>query len=232
MKNQAFGRNKVRSPSPRRGGPADVCPTAGTAVGWRGIERLRPWAPFAACLVLICLAAFAFLPVLKTPFLCYDDPDYVTSNAHVRAGLSWSGVRWALFSTQAANWHPLTWVSHMLDCQVYGLSPQGHHLTNLVFHCANTLLVFLVLRGMTGMLGRSLVVAALFGVHPLHVESVAWVAERKDVLSTFFFLLTIWTYYCYARAATGSPGPANLLKGVHHRTIRDKTTVAAGWYGL
>ena len=107
----------------------------------------RVWSTLGLSIVLGFVVMFTFLPALKCPFLSYDDPDYVTSNPRVKAGLSWAGLRWALSSTEAGNWHAMTWLSHMLDCQLYGLNPWGHHLTNLLFHAANTLLVFLVLRG-------------------------------------------------------------------------------------
>ena len=123
---------------------------------------------------------------------------YVTENPHVLEGLTWPGVAWAFTSSAASNWHPVTWLSHMVDCQLYGLRPAGHHLTNVLLHSANTLLLFLILSRMTGAMWRSACVAALFAWHPLHVESVAWVAERKDVLSAFFFLLTLGAYDRYA----------------------------------
>ena len=126
-----------------------------------------------------------------------DDNAYITGNRHVQSGLTLAGVTWAFTTTHASLWIPLTWLSHMLDCQLYGLNPSGHHLTNLVFHIASTLLLFLVLERMTGALWRSAFVAALFALHPLHVESVAWAAERKDVLSTFFWMLTMWAYIRY-----------------------------------
>ncbi len=151
-----------------------------------------------AALVLATLAVY--WPVVGDEFLNCDDGFYVTSNASVQDGLSWQSVKWAFTSLYAANWHPLTWLSHALDCQLFGLSPAGHHLTNLLFHAADTLLVFLVFRRLTGAEGRSFFVAALFGLHPLHVESVAWVSERKDVLSTMFFLLTIWAYGAYVES--------------------------------
>ena len=143
------------------------------------------------CLLLAAVTLAVFWPVRLNDFLSqYDDQDYVTANAQVRQGLSWEGVIWAFRTGHAANWHPLTWLSHMLDVQLFGLNPAGHHLTNLLFHIANTLLLFLFLSRTTGASGRSAFVAALFALHPLHVESVAWVAERKDVLSTFFGLLS------------------------------------------
>ena len=163
--------------------------------------------PSVLCLLLAGLVAWLFWPVLKQPFLTLDDPDYVTQNDVVRAGLSLAGLRWALASTAASNWHPLTWLSHMLDCQLYGLQPWGQHLTSLSLHALNTVLVFLVLRNMTRATSRSFIVAALFGLHPLHVESVAWVAERKDVLSTLFCLLTLWAYAAYSRARAKIEAP-------------------------
>jgi protein O-mannosyl-transferase len=137
----------------------------------------------------------------------YDDNDYVTKNSHIQNGISIEGIRWAFTATHAANWHPLTWMSHMLDVQLFGLNPRGHHLTNLFFHIANTLLLFLVLNRMTKALWQSAFVAALFAIHPLHVESVAWVAERKDVLSTFFWMLTLEAYLYYVE----SPEPKRYL---------------------
>src|SRR4029077_9790055 len=125
------------------------------------------------------------------------DPDYVTLNPRVQAGLNWESIRWAFTHIHASNWHPLTWLSHMRDSQRFCLNPAGHHLTNTIFHLANTLLLFTFLRRSTGALWRSAFVSALFGLHPLHVESVAWVSERKDVLSTFFFLLTLLVYTKY-----------------------------------
>ena len=148
-------------------------------------------------LSLIAATLAVFGQIRNHPFLNLDDNAYITENRHVQSGLTLGGVTWAFTATQAGNWHPLTLLSHMLDCQLYGLNPSGHHLTNLVFHIASTLLLFLVLERMTGALWRSAFVAALFALHPIHVESVAWVAERKDVLSTFFWMLTMWTYVHY-----------------------------------
>jgi tetratricopeptide (TPR) repeat protein len=150
------------------------------------------------CLALGLITLAVFAPALTHEFLAYDDQVYVTENPHVQAGLTWPGVEWAFRSSAASNWHPVTWLSHMLDCQLYGLRPAGHHLTNVLLHAANCLLLFLVLSRMTGAMWRSACVAALFAWHPLHVESVAWIAERKDVLSTFFFLLTLGAYGRYA----------------------------------
>jgi protein O-mannosyl-transferase len=155
----------------------------------RNLER--SWL-VAALLVLITLAVF--LPVVWHGFINYDDSDYVTKNAHVQSGLKWESMVWAFTTGHASNWHPVTWLSHMLDCQIYGLNPAGHHLTNLLFHAVNTVLLFLWLRGLTGAFWRSAFVAALFALHPLHVESVAWAAERKDVLCAFFGLLSLWAF--------------------------------------
>jgi protein O-mannosyl-transferase len=145
--------------------------------------------------VLLALAILAaYFPVAGLDFTNYDDPEYVAANPQVSAGLSWQGVGWAVGSAHAANWHPVTWLSHMADCEIFGLHPAGHHLTNLVFHAANSILLFLLLRSLTGACWRSAAVAALFALHPLHVESVAWVSERKDVLSGFFGFLCLWAY--------------------------------------
>ncbi len=150
------------------------------------------------CLVLAAITLALFWRARSFEFLCYDDPTYITLNYHVQSGLNWSGVVWAFSSVYASNWHPLTWLSHMLDFQVWGNHPGGHHLTNVLFHTANVILLFLVLCRMTGATWRSALVAAFFAWHPLHVESVAWISERKDVLSTFFWLLAVAAYARYA----------------------------------
>ena len=137
-------------------------------------------------------------PVNRHPFVNYDDDRYVTENAHVRAGLRWETVTWALTSTEEANWHPLTWISHAADCQFFGLNPAGHHFTSLLLHALNAVLIFLLLVYGTQRVGASLLVAALFAVHPINVESAAWIAERKNILCTFFFLLAIGAYGWYA----------------------------------
>jgi protein O-mannosyl-transferase len=149
------------------------------------------------CLGLAAITVALFWPVNRHDFINFDDRDYVTENPTVRAGITWPGVRWAFGGSHASNWHPLTWLSHMLDCQVFGLKPGAHHLVSLGFHIASTLLLFLALNQMTRAAWRSALVAALFAWHPLRVESVAWVAERKDVLSAFFFMLTLWAYGRY-----------------------------------
>ncbi|HEV2693680.1 MAG TPA: tetratricopeptide repeat protein [Verrucomicrobiae bacterium] len=151
------------------------------------------------CLVLALGTAALYWPITNHPFILYDDEQYITTNVHVTTGLSWENFKWAFTTGEAANWHPLTWLSHQLDCTLFGLNAGGHHLVSLLFHIANTLLVFIFLRGVTGALWRSALVAALFAWHPLHVESVAWAAERKDVLSTFFWMLTLLAYGRYVR---------------------------------
>ena len=153
-------------------------------------------------IVSLCLIASIIIPysqVIHFDFVGYDDELYVTENLHVQKGISPENIKWAFTTFNSANWHPLTWLSHMLDCELYGMDPSGHHWTNIEFHIANTVLLFLVLFLMTKALWKSAFVAALFALHPLHVESVAWVAERKDVLSTFMFLLTIAVYYRYVK---------------------------------
>jgi tetratricopeptide (TPR) repeat protein len=148
----------------------------------------------AALLAIVTLGLFA--PVAGFEFVNYDDPMFITNNRHVPKGFTWDNIVWALRNSDAYLWHPMTWFSHMLDYRLYGLKPAGHHVTNVLLHAGSTVLLFLTLRRMTGTLWRSAAVAALFAWHPLHVQSVAWVAERKDVLSCFFWMLTLW---CYAR---------------------------------
>ncbi|MGP7980422.1 MAG: tetratricopeptide repeat protein [Syntrophobacteraceae bacterium] len=153
-------------------------------------------------LLLTAAAIVAFWQVSQCDFIHYDDPLYVSENIHIRDGISMQAIRWALTTCYAGNWHPLTWMSHMLDVQLYGLNPRWHHLTNLLFHIANTLLLFFVFHRMTKAPWKSAFVAALFTIHPLHVESVAWVSERKDVLSTFFWMLTMGAYINYVEHGT------------------------------
>ena len=161
------------------------------------------------CLGLAAVVGAIYWPVVGHEFINYDDPIYVTENRHVNAGLTLAGLQWALtrIAGEGTYWHPLTWVSHMVDCQLFGLKPGWHHLTNVLFHIANGLLVFWALRRLTGAYWRSGLVAALFALHPLQVDTVAWVAERKNVLSTFFGLLTVLAYARYARR----PGRGRLV---------------------
>lgn len=158
-------------------------------------------------LAVALVTAIAFAPVLRCGFVAIDDPGYVTKNLHVQAGITPTSVAWAWTTTESDNWHPLTWLSHMADWSLYGATAWGHHLTSLLLHVANAVLLFAVLRGATGASIESALVAALFGVHPLRVESVAWVSERKDVLSAFFGLLALAAYGRYVRG----PSPRGLL---------------------
>jgi tetratricopeptide (TPR) repeat protein len=144
-----------------------------------------------------------YYPALQNGFV-YDDDAYVTANLHVQQGLTLRSMAWAFTSTEEANWHPLTWISHMLDVRLFGLRPAGHHAQSVLWHAINVVLLFLVLARATGFVGRSALVAALFAVHPLNVESVAWVAERKTVLSTFFLLLALAAYGWYVKAPRAS----------------------------
>ena len=152
---------------------------------------------FLVCLLLISAILFIFWQIQYQSFINFDDGPYVTQNRNVQSGLSRESILWAFTATDAGFWHPLTWLSLIFDYELYLLNPAGYHWTNVLFHIANTLLLFLVLHRMTGALWRSGFVAALFAVHPLHVESVAWVAERKDVLSSFFWMLTMYAYVYY-----------------------------------
>ena len=153
----------------------------------------------AICFALAAAVWAVFGQTLRHDFVNYDDVAYVTENPIVQKGLTWEGVRWALTFGEIGHWHPLTWISHMLDCQLFGLDAGGHHLTSVMFHAATAVLLFLVLRQMTGYLWRSAFVAAAFAIHPLRAESVAWVSERKDVLAGFFFVLTLGAYARYAQ---------------------------------
>lgn len=150
-------------------------------------------------LFLAALTFAVYGQMIGHGFISFDDESYITQNPIVQRGLSMDGLAWAFSSPHVYNWHPLTWLSHMADVQLFGLNAGGHHLMSLLFHIVNTLLLFLILRAMTGSLWRSAAVAALFALHPLHVESVAWASERKDVLSTLFWLLTLWFYIQYVQ---------------------------------
>ena len=150
-----------------------------------------------ACLWLTAMTLAVFWPIVTHGFIGYDDPLYVTANPHVRAGLHPRMLAWAFTTADTYNWYPLTWISHMTDAQIFGLRPWGHHLTSLLLHMANVLLLFLALRRMTSAAWRSALAAAVFAIHPLQVESVAWVAERKNLLSSFFCLLALWNYAAY-----------------------------------
>jgi protein O-mannosyl-transferase len=173
---------------------------AGPSIDSKSAKNPATW---WICALLVLAVFAAYCPVLFYAFTDYDDNDYVWQNPQVLNGLSLPGAAWAFTHFYASNWHPLTWLSHMLDVQLYGMNAGGHHATNVLFHAANTVLLFLWLKRATGAVWRSAAVAALFGLHPLHVESVAWVAERKDVLSTFFLLLSLGAYTRYAQGRRG-----------------------------
>jgi tetratricopeptide (TPR) repeat protein len=152
------------------------------------------------CLGLTAIVLAAYIPVAHNGWVLYDDNTYITENAHVKAGLTWDSVKWAFTTYDSSNWHPLTWLSHELDITLFGFTPQGAHGMNVLLHAINAALLFLFLQYATGFRRRSLMVAALFALHPINVESVAWAAERKNVLSMLFFLLTLMTYVWYTRA--------------------------------
>jgi tetratricopeptide (TPR) repeat protein len=174
----------------------------------------KPAGVFLICLLLFGLTVWVFVPALKTDFQYFDENGELLRNAHANTGLSWQNLRWALFSMEYSNWYPLTWISHMLDFKLFGENPWGHHLTNVLLHAANGVLLFLVLKRITGTLWRSLIVAALFALHPLRVESVAWISERKDVLSAFWGLLALWTYARYAEESKMQGGRKKLFYGL------------------
>jgi tetratricopeptide (TPR) repeat protein len=185
---------KVIVKSPREVAAPRVAPKA-EAFPLRFLRRSG-----ALCLVLIGLIVVVFWPVGTFDYVNYDDGDYASANPHVQSGLSRANLIWAFTSGHASNWHPLTWLSHQLDCQWFGPRPGPQHLVNVAFHAFNAVLLLLVLQRMTGALWRSALVAALFALHPLRVESVAWISERKDVLSGLFFLLTLGAYCKYVRS--------------------------------
>ncbi len=159
----------------------------------------KPWQIAAVCLLLAAVTVIAFRNVRSSDFLRYDDDYYVLENQHVQQGLTVQSIAWAFTTFHCANWHPLTWISHMVDWKFYGKYPGGHYMTNVFLHAANAVLLFLLLLYMTGYLGRSAMVAFLFALHPAHVESVAWIAERKDVLCAFFWFATLLAYAWYVR---------------------------------
>lgn len=166
-------------------------------------RKRRETAPHSSTYTIVAALSLAFITFVlyssigTHDFINYDDKDYVLNNPHVTAGLTWATIKWSLTATEQANWHPVTWLSHALDCQMFGLDAGYHHLSSLLLHVLNVLLLFLILQNTTGTLGRSFLVAALFAWHPFNVQSVAWVAERKNVLSTTFILLTLAAYVWY-----------------------------------
>jgi len=157
-----------------------------------------------ACAALFACTLGVYSPLRFAGFVNYDDPLYVTANAEVRRGLTWAGVVWAFTTSETGTWHPLTWLSHMAVVSVAGLDPAWHHLANVLLHAANAVLLLLVLERASGSLLASALAAFLFALHPLHVESVAWIAERKDVLSAFFGLLAVAAWIRYTRAPSAA----------------------------
>src|SRR5947208_14747908 len=157
------------------------------------------WLIVATCIALAALSWLIFGQTFWHDFINYDDPRYVYENTKITGGLSISGIAWAFTHIHSMNWHPLTTISHMLDCQLYGLNAGWHHFTNVLLHTLAAILLFLALQQMTGAVWRSALVGAVFAIHPLRVESVAWLAERKDVLSGVFFMLTLLAYAYYVR---------------------------------
>ena len=178
-------------------------------------------------LALIVVTLAAYWPVFQADFVNYDDPDYVTQNPQVQAGLTWAGIKWAFTTDLMGSWHPVTWLSHMTDVQCFGVNPGAHHAVSLGLHVVNVLLVLVLFRRLTGELRLSAVAAALFALHPLHVESVAWISERKDVLSGFFGLLSLLAYTSYAR-----PSPSSILHppSSHLSFLRSATYWLAGLF--
>ncbi|MBN1405797.1 MAG: tetratricopeptide repeat protein [Candidatus Omnitrophica bacterium] len=154
--------------------------------------------------ILLLVIGFSYLPLLRSDFVDFDDYNYIVNNPHVNSGMSKINLVWAFTSFHAANWHPLTWLSHMLDVEIFGLNPAGHHLINLLLHLCNVIVLFMILNYLTGSFWKSLVVAAIFGLHPINVETVAWISQRKSVLSSLFFLLSVWAYAAYVK----KPHPA------------------------
>ena len=180
-------------------------------------------------LLLALITLLVYLPVAHDGFVNYDDQDYVTENSVVQKGLTWTGIKWAFTTGHASNWHPLTWLSHMADCELFALNPGAHHLANVLFHTANVVLLFLLLLRLTGALWPGAFIAALFAWHPLHVESVAWISERKDVLSTFFALLTLLAYTRYAqRRSRVEPSPLRSAAPGSRGSRADTTAPALG----
>ncbi len=183
---------RMSKQAPKKTKPVPETAPESTKPDWR---RSPVW----LSLLMALATAILFAPVVRNEFVNYDDPDYVTSNPQVQGGLTASNIAWAFATGHASNWHPLTWMSHMLDSTLFGLNPAGHHAMSLVLHVINVVLVFLLLRRLTGTCFRSAFVAAVFAIHPLRVESVAWISERKDLLSGLFFFLTLLAYERYTR---------------------------------
>jgi tetratricopeptide (TPR) repeat protein len=156
------------------------------------IDRLRP--AFPICLILVLLTSVVYWQVRDFEFILFDDPLYISDNSHIQDGLTFKNLFWATKAVYASNWHPITWISHLMDVELFGMNPGAHHLTSLIVHLVNSMLLFIILKRLTGITWASGFAAALFAVHPINAESVAWVSERKNLLCTFFFMITIWAY--------------------------------------
>jgi tetratricopeptide (TPR) repeat protein len=196
MKDRRNARTPVRSNGDRK--PSlEFPPLEFPALEFPALESRKH--ALTLCLLLGLFTMALYSPVGGHPFVNYDDPSYITENSHIQAGLTWGTLRWALRSMDASNWHPVTWLSHAADYELFGMNASGHHWSSVLLHTINVILLFLLLWQSTGAIAKSLLVAALFAVHPLNVESVAWIAERKNVLSTMLFLLTLGAYGWYAR---------------------------------
>ena len=178
-------------------------------------------------LALVGITAAIYLRVGGFEYLNFDDPAYVTGNHHINHGFTWVNARWAFTALEVSNWHPLTWLSHMADCQLFGMRAGPAHLVNLALHLANTFLLFLFLQSTTAALWRSALVSALFALHPLHVETVAWISERKDVLSAFFFFLTLLAYARYARKTDRGCGEAQPRHAQKKRSLRTTSALVS-----
>ncbi len=225
--------------SPEKGSPEEGSPKKSSPGNSRGIAPAdkqalgRELAPalnplfdrqtLLLCLVLMIAVLACYAPVIHNEYLNYDDNKYVTDNPHVKAGLTWATVKWAFTTTEESNWHPLTWLSHALDYQLFGLNPAGTHLLNVLLHALNAALLLILLQASTGFRWRSLTVAALFALHPMNVESVAWAAERKNVLSLTFFLLAFCAYIWHTRV----PGTRRLawVVGLYALALMSKPQV-------
>jgi protein O-mannosyl-transferase len=200
------------------------------------MDRFRnTWRATLIAALLGAVTLATFWPVLHNDFVRYDDRDYITANPHVLSGLTWAGLKWAFTTGYASNWHPLTWLSHMMDVQLLGVRPGWHHFISLLLHIANSVLLFLLLRRLTEADWRSAFVAGFFALHPLHVESVAWAAERKDVLSALFFILTLWAYALYVEASVKCQvsglrsqvsGPMSQVSSLEAPADRERHTLA------
>src|ERR1700722_3803057 len=186
------------------------------------IESGSRWRKWVICILLGVVVLAVYAEALQCSFVNVDDGDYVTLNPNIQHGLNWESIKWAFTTGYVANWHPLTWISHIIDYQLYGQKPMGHHSTSLMLHLGNVVLLFLLLNRLTGALWRSAWVAAIFALHPLRVESVVWVAERKDVLSTFFWMLTVGAYVRYVEE----------LKVSNPESLRGKSSEFKVFYGL